>query len=97
MPRPQKIRFWSDLKTDGDWISPLDTKNCPEEFQWPKDTTTPDSGDVVNHQTGACVRHFLDCIHNKTQSFLSFENSSMTADVGWAALRSCESGKPEII
>ena len=97
LPRPQKIRFWSDFKTDGAWVSPLDTKNCPEEFQWPKDTTTPDSGDVVNHQTGACVRHFLDCIHNKTQSFLSFENSSMTADVGWAALRSCESGKPEII
>lgn len=97
LPRAHKVRYWSESTTDGAWVSPLDTENCQEKFQWPKETTTPDSGDVVNHQTDACVQHFIDCIQNKKQSFLSFEHSSLTAGVGWAALRSCKSGKPETI
>ena len=58
------------------------------------DTTTPDSGDVVNHQTGACVGHFLDCIHRGEQSFLSFANSARVAGLGWAAQMSAARRKP---
>ena len=97
LPKPQKVRLWSTLSTNGDWVYPLDQNNCPIEYRWPKETSTPDSGDVVNHQTNACVQHFIDCIHNNTQSFLSFENSKDTANVGWAALKSCRTGKPETV
>jgi hypothetical protein len=52
---------------------------------WPEDTTTPDSGNVVEHQTGAAVGHFIECVKNKTKSPLSFVNSQMISEIGWAA------------
>ena len=62
LDRPQKVRVWSEKTTDGKWIYPLDAERCKaeevEEHQWPAETTTPDSGDVMKHQTGACVSHF---------------------------------------
>lgn len=89
LDRPSKIRFWSEETTRGKWIYPLDGERCRregvEDLQWPDDTTTPDSGDVVHHQTGTCVAHFLDCIHKGEQSFLSFRNSANVAEVGWGA------------
>ena len=93
LDRPNKIRVWSNKTTDGKWVYPLDPSRCPKTSAWPEDTTTPDSGDVVNHQTGACVNHFLDCIIEEKASFLSFENSASTAELGWAALKSANSGQ----
>ena len=98
LDRPQKIRFWSEESTGGKWIYPLDPERCAREdvaeHQWPEDTTTPDSGDVVHHQTGACVAHFLECIHEGKQSFLSFANSAPVAEVGWAAQISAARNEP---
>ena len=89
LDRPQKVRFWSKGTTEGRWVYPLDEERCEREEQeehgWPADTSTPDSGDVMEHQTGECVAHFLDCIRKGEQSFLSFANSSAVADLGWAA------------
>ncbi len=89
LDRPSKIRYWSEEKTGRKWIYPLDRDRCKKEgvrdMLWPEDTTTPDSGDVVHHQTGACVEHFLDCIHRGTQSSLSFGNAATVAEVGFAA------------
>ena len=93
LDRPNKVRTWS-AATGGEWVRPLDPAGCPEALRWPEDTTTPDSGDVVKHQTGRCVEHFLDCVKTGEQSFLSFANSAPTAALGWAALKSAETGLP---
>lgn len=89
LDRPQKVRFWSEKSTEGRWVYPLDASRCEAEgleaHQWPVDTSTPDSGDVMKHQTGECVAHFLECIRKGEQSFLSFVNSAAVADLGWAA------------
>lgn len=98
LDRPQKVRFWSKNATEGKWVYPLDPARCEtegrSENQWPSDTTTPDSGDVMEHQTGKCVAHFLDCIRSGEQSFLSFANSAPVADLGWAAQISTAEGMP---
>lgn len=90
--RPYKVRYWSNKTTAGKWIRPLDKENAGG-LAWPDDTTTPDSGNVVEHQTGACVGHFIDCIKNKTESPLSFVNSQTIAEIGWAAQMSAELNK----
>jgi predicted dehydrogenase len=98
LDRPQKVRFWSEKTTEGKWIYPLDAGRCEAEGteadQWPADTSTPDSGDVMKHQTGACVTHFLECIRKGEQSHLSFVNSASVADLGWAAQISAAEGVP---
>ena len=89
LDREQKVRFWSKGVTGGKWVYPLDGARCEREgvpeHIWPEGTTTPDSGDVVEHQTGACVDHFLECIQTGRQSFLSFANTASIAELGWAA------------
>lgn len=96
LDRPQKIRYWSDSDTAGRWIYPLDMERCRREGAeaWPAETTTPDSGDVINHQTQTCVDHFMACVLEKRQSFLSFANSATVAEVGWAAQMSAVLGHP---
>jgi len=98
LDRPQKVRTWSQDVADGKWIYPLDAERCEregvKELAWPADTTTPDSGDVIEHQTGECVGHFIDCIKNQTASPLSFDNSAIIAEVGWAAQVSAITHQP---
>ncbi len=94
LDRPQKVRMWSERTTGGKWIYPLDPERCPPESRWPDDTTTPDSGNVMAHQTGACVDHFVKCVKSGAQSFLSFKNAAPTAELGWAALISADTGQP---
>lgn len=98
LDRPQKVRFWSEKSTNGKWVYPLDPARCEaeemSEYLWPSDTSTPDSGDVMRHQTGACVSHFLERIRKGEQSFLSFANSAPVAELGWAALLSAAEGVP---
>ena len=95
--RTHKVRYWSEKTTDGKWIWPLDPEKCKaegvEDLVWPEDTTTPDSGDVVEHQTGECVGHFIECIKNDVQSPMSFVNSELIAEIGWAAQMSAATGK----
>ncbi len=97
LDRPGKIRMWSNKTTDGKWIYPLDRPRCEAEgagqLAWPDDTTTPDSGNVVEHQTGSCVGHFIECLQAEEKSPLSFVNSQTIADIGWAAQISAETGK----
>jgi len=90
--RSYKVRYWSNKTTGGKWIRPLDKQDAGD-LAWPEDTTTPDSGNVVEHQTGACVGHFIDCIKNNTKSPLSFVNSQTIAEIGWAAQMSAEMNK----
>ncbi len=80
-----KVRYWSSRTTEGRWVRPLDPADAGM-LAWPADTTTPDSGNVVEHQTGQCVGHFLDCIRRDVSSPLSFVNSRVIAEIGWAAL-----------
>lgn len=89
LDRLKKVRYWSEKTTDGKWIFPLDTERCEREgcsqLAWPADTTTPDSGDVIEHQTGECVGHFIECVKSGKKSPLSFANSVTIAEIGWAA------------
>ncbi|HUF63227.1 MAG TPA: Gfo/Idh/MocA family oxidoreductase [Verrucomicrobiales bacterium] len=98
LDRPSKVRYWSKAHAEGRWIYPLDLDRCAREqteaFAWPADTTTPDSGDVLEHQTGACIDHFLGCIRQNRQSHLSFPAAASTAETGWAALWSAATGAP---
>ena len=95
--RTHKVRYWSEKSTDGKWVWPLDADKCKadgvEKLIWPEDTTTPDSGDVIEHQTGECVGHFIDCVKDSKQSPLSFVNSASVAEIGWAAQMSAATGK----
>ena len=97
-PRPNKVRYWSSSSTQGKWVFPLDHRQCKEQGLenciWPDDTTTPDSGNVVEHQTGTAVGHFIDCIKNNTRSPLSFVNSQVIAEIGWAAQMSAVLKQP---
>ena len=96
--RPNKVRYWSQKTTQGKWIFPLNSQQCNsqglEQCVWPEDTTTPDSGNVVEHQTGSAVGHFIDCVKNKAKSPLSFANSSIIAEIGWAAQMSASLKQP---
>lgn len=98
LDRPQKVRYWSHKHADGKWIFPLDAIRCAqqgvEQLAWPADTTTPDSGNVIDGQIGACIEHFLGCVHRGAPSPLSFVNSAIIAEVGWAALVSARTGQP---
>jgi predicted dehydrogenase len=97
LERDRKVRYWSAQAADGKWIHPLDAPRCKaegiESLAWPAETTTPDSGDVVNHQTRACVGHFIECVKSGTQSPLSFVNSAIVAETGWAAMMSAGLGR----
>ena len=94
--RPYKVRYWSNKTTDGKWVRPLDGQSAGE-LAWSEDTTTPDSGDVIEHQTGECVEHFIDCVINKRKSPLSFVNSQIIAEIGWAAQISAKIGKEVLL
>jgi predicted dehydrogenase len=96
--RSHKVRYWSTKTTDGKWVHPLDAARCEREGQselaWPDDTTTPDSGDVVQHQTSECIDHFVQCVKSGKKSPLSFVNSSLITEIGWAAQMSAGMKKP---
>lgn len=84
--RPNKVRYWSEAE-GGEWIYPL-------QGHWPEDTTTPDSGNVIEHQTSECVAHFIEHVKAGTQSPLSFANSASIAEIGWASLMSAAQNRP---
>ncbi|MCD4825524.1 MAG: Gfo/Idh/MocA family oxidoreductase, partial [Phycisphaerae bacterium] len=96
LDRAQKVRYWSAESTDGKWVYPLDVERCKQEgaeaLIWPADTTTPDSGNVIEHQTGECVGHFIECVKSGEKSPLSFVNSITIAEIGWAAQISAATG-----
>ena len=98
--RPQKVRYWSE-QTNARWVFPLDHDRCRQEdavkLAWPVDTTTPDSGNVIEHQTGACVGHFLDCVRQGRASPLSFANARVIGEIGWAAQMSAGTGREVLL
>jgi predicted dehydrogenase len=91
--RPAKIRYCSTTLTGGEWVFPLDPA-CPSEAAWPRDMTTPDSGNVFDHQTAEAVAHFVECAKTGRKSPLGFAPTARVADVGWAARISAVRGVP---
>lgn len=86
----EKIRYWSDSKTGGEWVYPLRAGSASELTSeavagWSSDLALPDSGNVVHHQTGDAIDHFLECVNEGIDSPLSFAASSPIAEIGWAA------------
>lgn len=96
VPRPQKVRLWRRGEADDRWVYPLDPEQCAQAGvePWPADTTTPDSGDVMKHQVGESIAHFVDCIRAGERSPLGFDQAASVADVGWAAQVSAITGNP---
>ena len=96
LDRPRKVRMWREGVADGQWVYPLDAEACAAAGveAWPADTSTPDSGDVINHGTTDVVDHFLDCVTSGEDSPLSFANSATVADVNWAARVSALTRRP---
>lgn len=92
----QKLRVWRRGVAEDRWTYPLDPDRCAVDGvdAWPADTTTPDSGDVIEHQTGEVVGHFLDCIRDGQPSPLGFDQAAIVAEVGWAAQVSAATGEP---
>jgi predicted dehydrogenase len=94
--RPRKVRHWSAKETGRRWVWPLDRSRCASEgvshLAWAEDAVLPDSGDVIHHQTAACVGHFIDCIREDKKSPLSFLHSAAVAELGWAAQISAAKG-----
>ena len=97
LDRPQKVRYWSRQSAAGEWVYPLDAERCKtqglEKLAWPADTTTPDSGNVIDHQTGTCVGHFIDCVKAGRKSPLGFAASAIVGEISWAAQMSAATGK----
>ena len=96
--QPQKVRYWSQRDTAGKWIWPLDNPRCEKEnvspLAWPPNTSTPDSADIIHHQTAACVEHFLECVMERRQSPLSFVGAGPIGEIGWAAQISASANRP---
>ncbi|MBR4426852.1 MAG: Gfo/Idh/MocA family oxidoreductase [Spirochaetales bacterium] len=83
-----KIRMWSDDLTDGKWVYPLheDYHNSdPLMKPFYLGMPLPDSGNAQDHQLGYSIADFLGRIADGTQSILSFDNSHLIAEIGWAA------------
>jgi predicted dehydrogenase len=91
--RPDKVRYWSATATDGNWVRPLDKTRCPPSLCWPDDMALPDSGDVIHHQTRQTIDHFIDAIRSGKSSPLSFDNSAIVGEIGWAARLSAAVGR----
>ncbi len=104
--RSRKVRQWMTPEVGGRsaaggaqgagrWIYPLDTERCRAEgvTPWPEDTTTPDSGNVLEHQTGQSVAHFIECVQAGKRSPLGFDGAAQVAEVGWAAQISAVTGE----
>jgi len=80
-----KVKYWSEEFTDGEWVYPFNPELTEEKFQW-GNIKSPDSGDVIHHQTTECVGHFVDCIVNKKKSPLSFAGARYAAEIAFAAM-----------
>ncbi len=94
---PHKVRYWSAEATGGEWVRPLDPDRCAAqgrpELAWPPGAATPDSGDVMDHQTRECTAHFIECVRSGTESPLGFAAAAGIAEIGWAALMSAGTGR----
>ena len=92
-----KVRYWSEKSTAAKWVYPLNLERCKsdgiESLAWPAETTTLDTGDVIEHQTSKCIDHFIECIKSNVRSPLSFVSSAMVTTLRWAAQRSAQTGK----
>ena len=82
---PLKIKYWSEEFTDGKWVYPFNPELTEEKFLW-RDTKSPDSGDVIHHQTRECIGHFVDCIIEGKKSPLSFANARFAGEIAFAAM-----------
>lgn len=83
-----KVRLWGENLTDGKWVYPLrEGFHSENEYLKPfkPDMMLPDSGNVLDHQVHAALEHFLSCVRDDVKSNLSFVNSRLIAEIGWAA------------
>ncbi|MCK9331000.1 MAG: Gfo/Idh/MocA family oxidoreductase [Candidatus Cloacimonetes bacterium] len=83
-----KIRLWGEKMTNGQWVYPLhpgfESTNALVQKITP-DIMLPDSGDVLDHQIKIALEHFINSVRTGVKSPLSFDNSSLVAEIGWAA------------
>ncbi len=91
-----KVRFCNEA-TKGEWVWPLNEEKCKadgfENLIWSEDKILSDTGEAANARLDSCIEHFIVCVKENKKSFLSFGNSSIIAQIGWAAQMSAATGK----
>ncbi|NLE06913.1 MAG: Gfo/Idh/MocA family oxidoreductase, partial [Crenarchaeota archaeon] len=83
-----KIRLWNETTTDGEWVYPLrNVVNAEDKHLklFTPDMMLPDSGNVMDHQVGRAVEHFIESVRSDRDSPLSFSQSRLIGEIGWAA------------
>jgi myo-inositol 2-dehydrogenase/D-chiro-inositol 1-dehydrogenase len=84
----RKIRFWNSEIEKGKWVYPfldkISTGNKLVQSFTPK-MMLPDSGDVLDHQVERAIEHFLTSVSSNKDSPLSFYESKIIGEIGWAA------------
>lgn len=95
--KTDKVRYSSQKITNGKWIWPLNPDKCREDgfdnLIWDENTMISDGGDTALFRVEESINHFISCIKNDKKSFLSFESSSIVAEIGWAAQISAATGE----
>lgn len=83
-----KIRLWQEDLTGGKWVYPLhddfSSENVILKSLFPG-MMLPDSGNVLDHQIMFALEHFINSVRTGEESPLSFNNSHLIAEIGWAA------------
>jgi predicted dehydrogenase len=82
---PFKVKLWSEERTGNQWVYPFNPDMTPEEHQW-TGVKSPDSGDVIHHQTTECVDYFIRCIIEERRCELGFVNAGTAGEVAFAAM-----------
>jgi predicted dehydrogenase len=98
LPASTRLRYWSEKKTRGQWIFPLDAADCESkglaDLSWPADMQMPDSGDVLHHQVASVDSYFLEHVQNRRKCALGFAATQDVGDVWWGAILSAYRDRP---
>ena len=90
-----KVKYWSESLTGGKWVYPLNAELTEAKYLWPN-LKTPDSGEVIHHQTQECTSHFVSLVKEGKKSPLGFANSRRVAEIGFAAIVSDRLGHERV-
>ena len=84
----EKIRLWNEEVAEGQWVYPLRDNSfsiMPGLESFAPGIMLPDSGNVMDHQVERAIEDFLESVRMGIESPLSFGNTSMIGEIGWAA------------
>ena len=88
-----KVRYWTEDSTQRNWIMPMDADKCKssgfENLIWKEEESRSGEINIID----SCIDHFINAVKNGKKSPLSFINSRVIAEIGWAARMSASLSK----